>query len=54
MALRQKVWQRLASDLKPLHLDDMCTTVSLEQLPGVFDKILKAQARGRTVVKLAD
>jgi putative YhdH/YhfP family quinone oxidoreductase len=54
MALRQKVWQRLASDLKPRHLDDMCTTVSLEQLPGVFDKILKAQARGRTVVKLAD
>ena len=54
MALRQKVWQRLASDLKPRHLDDMCTTVALEQLPGVFDKILKAQARGRTVVKLAD
>jgi len=54
MALRQKVWQRLASDLKPRHLGDMCTTVTLEQLPGVFDKILKAQARGRTVVQLAD
>jgi acrylyl-CoA reductase (NADPH) len=53
MALRQKVWQRLASDLKPRHLSDMCTTVTLEQLPGVFDKILKVQARGRTVVKLA-
>jgi acrylyl-CoA reductase (NADPH) len=53
MALRRKVWQRLASDLKPRHLSDMCTTVTLEQLPAVFEKILKAQARGRTVVKLA-
>ena len=53
MALRRTVWQRLASDLKPRHLNDMCTTVTLEQLPVVFETILKAQARGRTVVKLA-
>jgi alcohol dehydrogenase len=53
MPLRHKVWRRLASDLKPRHLSDMCTTVTLEQLPAVFEKILKAQARGRTVVKLA-
>ncbi|HTS53129.1 MAG TPA: oxidoreductase [Burkholderiales bacterium] len=53
MALRQKVWQRLASDLKPRHLSDICATVTLEQLPAVFDKILRAQVRGRTVVKLA-
>jgi acrylyl-CoA reductase (NADPH) len=52
MALRQKVWQRLGSDLKPRHLSEMSTTVELEQLPAVFEKILKAQARGRTVVKL--
>jgi hypothetical protein len=31
----------------------MVTTVALQDLPGVFDKILKAQMRGRTVVKLA-
>jgi putative YhdH/YhfP family quinone oxidoreductase len=53
MVLRQKVWERLASDLKPRHLADMCDTVTLEQLPAVFEKILKAQARGRTVVKPA-
>jgi putative YhdH/YhfP family quinone oxidoreductase len=53
MAVRQRVWRRLASDLKPRHLNDMCTTVTLEQLPVVFERILKAQARGRTVVKLA-
>jgi len=53
MAVRQRVWQRLASDLKPRHLSDMCNIVTLGQLPAVFEKILKAQARGRTVVKLA-
>lgn len=53
MALRRRVWERLGSDLKPRHLTDMVTTVTLQDLPGVFDKILKAQMRGRTVVKLA-
>ena len=53
MAMRQRVWQRLASDLKPRHLRDVCNTVTLEELPAVFERILKAQARGRTVVKLA-
>jgi hypothetical protein len=28
----------------------MTSTVQLQELPGVFDKILKAQMRGRTVV----
>jgi putative YhdH/YhfP family quinone oxidoreductase len=53
MALRRRVWERLGSDLKPRHLNDMVTTVALQDLPGVFDKLLKAQMRGRTVVKLA-
>jgi putative YhdH/YhfP family quinone oxidoreductase len=50
MPLRQKVWKRLAQDLKPKHLAAMTSTVQLQELPGVFDKILKAQMRGRTVV----
>ena len=53
MLLRQKVWERLASDLKPRHLQDMVTTVSLEELPPVFDRLMRAQSRGRTVVELA-
>ena len=53
MSVRQKVWQRLASDLKPRHLADICNTVTLDELPGVFDRLLKGQARGRTVVKLS-
>ena len=54
MPLRQEVWQRLASDLKPRHLTDMVHDRDAGAIcPAVFDKILKAQMRGRTVVKLA-
>ena len=52
MPIRKKVWQRLATDLRPRHLQAMTATVALEQLPTVFDQILKAQVRGRTVVKV--
>jgi acrylyl-CoA reductase (NADPH) len=53
MPLRRNVWERLATDLKPRHLETMTTTVGLDQLPAVFERILKAQIKGRTVVKLA-
>jgi len=53
MPLRQAVWERLATDLKPRHLETMTTNVELDQLPAVFGRILKAQIKGRTVVKLA-
>jgi acrylyl-CoA reductase (NADPH) len=53
MPLRQKVWQRLATDLKPRHLETMTTNIGLDQLPAVFERILKGQIKGRTVVKLA-
>lgn len=52
MNVRKKVWQRLATDLKPRHLDDMATTLAFDDLPGVFEKVLKAQIKGRTVVKI--
>lgn len=50
MALRRKVWERLAGDLKPRHLSDIAQTVKLEQLPQVFGDMLKAQTKGRIVV----
>jgi acrylyl-CoA reductase (NADPH) len=53
MPIRQKVWKRLATDLKPKHLSSIATTVNLADLPSVFDKVMKAQVRGRTVVKIS-
>ncbi len=52
MEVRSQVWQRLATDLKPRHLQSMVTTVELDGLTPVFERILKSQMRGRTVVKL--
>jgi NADPH2:quinone reductase len=52
MALRRRVWTRLASDLKPRHLDRIAYTITLDALPGQFEKLLKGEARGRAAVAL--
>ncbi|HSF47676.1 MAG TPA: zinc-binding dehydrogenase, partial [Burkholderiales bacterium] len=52
MPLRKKIWDRLASDLRPRYLNEIASTVSLQELPRVFDDLLKARIRGRTVVKI--
>lgn len=52
--LRLAVWKRLASDLRPRHLDRLVTrTVAFDELPGAFDDFLKGRVLGRTLVKIA-
>jgi putative YhdH/YhfP family quinone oxidoreductase len=52
-ATRVELWRRLAGAWKPNHLDRIVTQeVSLDELPGVFDKLLSGNAFGRTVVRL--
>lgn len=54
-ALRHRLWQRLASELKPRHLDTIVSAiVALEGLPGVFERMLKGELTGRTVVRLSE
>ncbi len=53
MPLRRKVWGRLAADLKPRHLTAIAHTITLADLPRQFDRMLKAQARGRAVVRIS-
>ncbi len=53
--LRDAIWQHLASDWKPRHLDTIATAeVTLEELPRVFDRMLAGDSFGRTLVRLAD
>jgi len=52
MPLRLRVWQRLASDMRPRHLKDLATTLPFEQLPGAFDAFIKSRVRGRIVVSI--
>jgi acrylyl-CoA reductase (NADPH) len=50
---RQPLWERLGSDLKPRHLDEIVAeTVTLEQLPQVFERMLAGKTRGRVLVNL--
>lgn len=51
--IREAIWQRLASDWKPAHLDRICTReITLAQLPDVFPTMLAGASLGRTVVRL--
>jgi NADPH2:quinone reductase len=52
--VRVAIWKRLATDLKPRHLDRIVTqTISFDELPNAFDAFVKSRIMGRTVVKIA-
>jgi len=53
MPLRQRVWERLATDLKPRHLGEIAYEITLDELPGQFDRLLKGAGRGRAVVRIS-
>ncbi|NMG45236.1 acryloyl-CoA reductase [Aromatoleum toluvorans] len=49
---RQRVWDRLATDLKPRHLAAVTRTIALDDLPEAFDAYIKGAVKGRTVVRI--
>ncbi len=52
-AIRDRVWEHLGGDWKPVHLDRIAPKeVSLDELPGVFATMLDGRSVGRTVVRL--
>jgi acrylyl-CoA reductase (NADPH) len=50
--IREAVWARLGSDLKPPLLKEMARTIPFDQLPGVFDDFINARISRRIVVDL--
>ena len=49
--IRDAIWQRLANDWRPAHLDRICTReVGLDGLPQVFETMLAGGSFGRTIV----
>lgn len=50
LPLRNRIWQRLASDLKPRHLDKIARRIRFDELPRVFDDLIAARVTGRMVV----
>jgi acrylyl-CoA reductase (NADPH) len=52
--IREKVWRRLGSDMKPPLLKEMARTVPFSQLPSVFDDFINARVTRRVVVDLEE
>jgi NADPH:quinone reductase-like Zn-dependent oxidoreductase len=47
------VWNRIATDLKPRHLEKIAArTIAFEELPQAFAAYLEGTVTGRTVVKI--
>ncbi|HKR76681.1 MAG TPA: oxidoreductase [Rhodanobacter sp.] len=52
--VRERVWQHLAGDWKPRHLERIATReATLDELPDVFARMLAGDSFGRTVVRVA-
>lgn len=50
---RLVVWNRIATDLKPRHLERIVTsTIGFSELPGAFTAYIDGKVTGRTVVKI--
>jgi acrylyl-CoA reductase (NADPH) len=52
--VRATVWKRLASDLKPPLLKEMCRTIAFDKLPAAFDDFIAGKVTRRTVVDLSE
>lgn len=50
--LRHETWQKLAGDWKIDHLNDIATTIHLEELDASVAAILKGKIRGRIIVEI--
>ncbi len=50
---RRRIWQRIATDLRPAGLmDQIAVETDLDGLPDILAKIVKGQTRGRVLVRL--
>jgi len=51
--IRDRLWEHLAGDWKPMHLDRIARKeVTLDELPGVFSTMIDGGSLGRTVVRV--
>jgi NADPH:quinone reductase-like Zn-dependent oxidoreductase len=52
--VRERVWKRLGTDLKPPLLKEMARTVPFSRLPTVFDDFIGGKVTRRVVVDLEE
>ncbi|MDO9599822.1 MAG: oxidoreductase [Azoarcus sp.] len=49
---RQRVWDRLATDLKPRRLAEVTRVIEFDALPDAFPAFIDGKVKGRTVVRI--
>ena len=49
---KQRIWQRVASDMKLPNLQNLCEEISLEQTPEYLNRFIQAKVVGRYLVNL--
>jgi NADPH2:quinone reductase len=51
---RLAVWQRISTDLKPRHFDELISReIAFDALPAAFGDYLRGTVTGRTIVRIA-
>lgn len=51
-AIREKVWARMAGDLRPRHFDRLTREVAFDSIPEEFGRYIAGEAHGRVVVRV--
>ena len=51
---RHKVWELLADEYRPPHLEEMASTAHFKQLPTIFEEYMAGKAKGRTVITITE
>jgi putative YhdH/YhfP family quinone oxidoreductase len=52
MPLRTRIWNRIATDLRPRHIESIRRVIGMKQLPQSLAQVLVGGARGRFVVDM--
>lgn len=54
MPLRRHIWERLATDLKPRHMNSVARMMPFDELPAMFDRLIESSLTGRVVVEIGN
>jgi acrylyl-CoA reductase (NADPH) len=49
---RERLWERLATDMRPRHLDEISREIPFSELPEAFEQFMNGAVRGRIVVRI--
>ncbi len=52
MDVRREVWQRIAEDMRPRHLQRIAHVVEFDELPRLFPRYVEGKITGRAVVRI--